>query len=79
MVQSNGIFTLSGTETGTGTRAETTGNNRYQPLFWFRCNAKPSTQFHATHYFPVPVTVSVTPSVNTPSGANTCYLIIHRN
>ena len=29
-----------------------------------RCNAKVSTQYHSTHFFPVPV--SIPPSINTP-------------
>ena len=67
----NGIFTLcgTGTETGTGPGAETTGDNKYQLLSWFRCNefhATVSTQFYTTHLFPVPVLVSVTAGVNTP-------------
>ena len=41
-------------------------DNRFRSLSWYRCNAKASIPFHTTHLFPVPVLVSVLPSVNTP-------------
>ena len=55
------VFTLSGTgtETGTGTRAEAMGKNRSGRLSYFVCNVKAFRQFHTTHLFVVPVLVSV--------------------
>ena len=62
------VFTLSrtGTELGTGTGTRTMGDHRFHPLSWFRYNVKASTQFHATHLFPV--LVLVPDSVTTLAG-----------
>ena len=51
-----------GTERGPGNRTRTMGNNRFQPLSWFRCNVKVSIQFHTTYSFVVPLPVSHPPA-----------------
>ena len=40
--------------------------NNGREYVWFRCNVKASTQLHTAHLFPVPVSVSISASVNTP-------------
>ena len=60
IVNSNGVFTLSGTITERGTGTGT------QPLSWFRCHVKASPQFHTTYLFSVPLLVSVPASVDVP-------------
>ena len=65
------ILNRTGAETGTRTWTRPMGVNRSGSLSWFKCNVKVSTQFHTTHLFPVPVSVSVLAGMSTPlEGSN---------